>query len=36
MAYGDMINYERKQFEFEKEQLLNYVTRPTISLYKKL
>ena len=24
-----MNNYERKQFEFETEELLNYVARPT-------
>ena len=27
--------YERKQLDFETEQLLNYVARPTINVYKK-
>ena len=31
-----MNNYERKQLEFETEQVLTYVTMSTINVYKKL
>ena len=31
-----MNNYERKQLEFETEQVLTYVTMTTINVHKKL
>ena len=36
MLYGDMNNYDKKQLEFDTEQLLKYVTMSTINVYNKL
>ena len=33
MTKGDMNNYERKQLEFETEQLWNYITMPEVLAY---
>ena len=36
MLWGDMNNYDRKQLEFDTEQVLKYVTMSTINVYNKL